>query len=596
MNKILSGIFFSFFLVLTLSHAHAQSVYAQVSSKQVQVGVPFEYAIVINANPNSYSPPVFRDFDIASGPMQSSSTQWINGQTSSQMTISWALVAKREGRLVIGPASVMVGNQRFETSSIAIEALKGPATSQGGQAQAAPASGNLSGNDLFIKTIVNKNRCYLGEQITITQKVYCRLQIIGFQRFAQPTYDGFYSQAQESVSKGQLAVENIDGVNYYSYELFRTVAIANQVGKITLTPVEGDVVIRKQTNAKPRNVFEQFFGAASYEDVPVPIRSRNITVEVLPLPEEGRPADFSGAVGTFTHKVEVSRTELKANDAFNLKYTISGKGNIKLIEPPKLPLPDGFESYEPKVTETPVSKTFDYLIIPRREGEYVLKDLKFSYFNLDTKKYVESSSPEIKIKVLPPDPNSAGAQVYNPHSQVRETENDIRYIKKGDFVLSKTEGEFFNSPAHIALMSFPVAALALGLFIRRKHIRDNSNQALVRERKAAGIARKQLVNAERLMKENKKDEFYSETLTALNNYVGHKLNIPVADLSRDNVSAALSKRKINEVTVRKLIATLDTSEFARFAPGAVSGDLQTVYNNTVQLISDIEQQLNRKQA
>jgi hypothetical protein len=355
-------------------------------------------------------------------------------------------------------------------------------------------------------------------------------------------------------------------------------------------------VIRKQTNARPRNVFEQFFGAASYEDVPVPTRSKQVTVEVLPLPEDGRPANFSGAVGNFTSRVEVSRSELKANEAFNLKYTITGKGNLKLVEAPKIPLPEGFESYEPKVTETGVSKTFDYLVIPRREGEYLLEDLGFTYFNLDSRRYVENPSPAIKIKVLPPDPNSAGAQVYNPHNQVRETQNDIRYIKKGDFVLNRNETEFFNSPGHLVLMAFPLAGLALGLFIRRKHIRDNSNLALVRERKAAGMARKQLVNAERLMKQNDKDLFYSETLTALNNYLGHKLNIPVADLSRDNITSALTRRKVSLPLIERLTSTLNTCEYARYAPGAVSGDLRAVYDDTVQLVSGLEQQLNKRQA
>lgn len=590
MKGIKFWILILFSSVLFIQNNKAQNFYAQVSSKKVQVGVPFEYSVVFTINTGNFTPPNFKDFDVVSGPNQSSSYQNVNGVSSQQVILSYALVAKKEGKLVIGAASTMAGNQKLETQPIVVEAVKGN-VSQGNDQQ---ASSKVSGGDLFIRTTTSKNKCYLGEQITITQKVYCRFQIIGFQKFAQPTYDGFYSQAQESASKGQLAVENIDGVNYYTYELFRTVGIANKAGKISLSPIEGDVVVRRQTNAKPKNVFEQFFGAAGYEDTPVTVKSRSTLVEVLDLPEDGKPANFNGAVGNFSSKVQVTRNEVKANDAFNLKMTISGKGNLKLVNAPKLNLPDGFEAYDPKTTENGTSKTFDYLIIPRNEGDYTLEKLDFSYFNLDTKKYVVVASENIKIKVLPPDPNNPGAQVYTPQSQVKQTENDIRYIKKGDFELIKNETEFFNSSTHIALLVLPLLALGGGLFARRNYIKNNSNLVMVKERKAAKIAKKQLVNAEKLMQQNKKDEFYTEILMALNSYIGNKLNIPVADLSRESISNALAKKQIDPQVSAKLLATLETSEYAKYAPGAVSGDLQLVYKDTVDLITNIEEQANKK--
>ncbi len=573
----------------------AQGISAQVSAKKVQVGVQFEYAVVISVSASNFVPPNFKDFDIVSGPNQSNSVQYVNGNMSQQIVISYGLVAKKEGKFTIGAASIVSGGQKLETAPVTIEATKGPAPQNGGNNDP-QFNSKISGGDLFIRTGVSKNKCYIGEQITITQKVYCRLQIIGFQKFSQPTYDGFYSQAQESVSKGQLTMENVDGVNYYTYELFRTVAIANKSGKINLSTVEGDIVVRKQSSAKPKNIFEQFFGAPAYEDIPVTARSKPMTVEVMPLPEEGKPEGFNGAVGNFQSKLVATRNELKANDAFNLKMTITGKGNLKLINAPALTLPDGFETYEPKVSENGNSKTFDYLVIPRNEGEYVLKGLDFSFFNLDTKKYVTLPSDEIRIKVLAPDPNSPGAQIYTPQSQVKETENDIRYIKKGDFLLVKSETEFFNSFLHILLLIIPVSLLILGLFLRRTHIKNNSNQVLVKERKAAKLAKKQLINVEKLMKLNSKDAFYTETLTALNNYLSHKLNIPVADLSRENVTKVLVQKQVEESITGKLMATLDSCEYAKYAPGAVSGDLQKVYNDTVDLVTNLEQQLNKKTA
>ncbi len=571
----------------------AQNVYAQVSSKRVAAGTPFEYAIVITGSASNYSPPNFKDFEIVSGPNQSSSVQYVNGAMSQQMIISYGLVARKEGKYTIGPAVVNAGNQRYETSAVSIEVTKA-GSAQGGQG-GDDQGGALGKEDLFLKTTVSKSKCFFGEQITIVQKVYSRHQIIGYQKSVPPAYDGFYSQAQESPTKGQLLVENIDGVNYYTHELFRTIATPNKTGKITLMPADAVPIIRRQSAAaKPRTIFEQFFGGPSYEDIPVQVNGKPVTVEVMPLPEDGRPESFNGAVGNFTAKLETTRQQLKANDAFNLKLTISGKGNLKLINPPKIELPESFETYEPKVADNITSKTFDYLVIPRSEGQYTISNLEFSYFNLDTKKYVALPLGELVIKVLPPDPNSSGAQVFQPHNQVKETENDIRYIKKGNFVLTKTDTEFFNSPAHMLSLAGIITLLGAGLLARRTHIRNNSNVILVRERKAAGMAKQKLTRAEKLMKENRKDEFYAEILTALNNYLSHKLNIPAAEISREVIQRVLKLKNVDPAVQIKLTETLDTSEYARYAPGAVSGDLQQVYKNTVTLITDLEQQLNRK--
>lgn len=574
----------------------AQKFYAQVNSKVLQVGQMFELTFVINAAASEFVAPSFKDFDVASGPNQSSSVQIINGQMSQSISLSYLLIPKREGKLVIGAASINSNGHKLESNPITVEAVKGNAPQQASAGNAGAANVKSDGSDIFIRTNLSKTKCFLGEQIVISQKVYSQHQIIGFQKFNPPTYEGFWSQSLESTSGNQTAVENVDGVNYYTYELFRNIGTPNKIGKISLKPIEGEVIVRKQTNTKPRNIFEQFFGTAGYEDVAVKTVSRPVSLEVMDLPAEGRPANFSGAVGSFSYKVEASRQEVKANDAFNLKVTIGGKGNAKLVDAPKLQLPESFESYEPKVLDGANSKTFDYLIIPRQEGEYTLENLDFSYFDLDSKRYITIPSPNISIKVLPPDPNSTGAQVYTPQNQVKETENDIRYIKKGTFNLTKTNTEFFNSFGHLALLFTPFLLLTGALVARKNYLKNNSNVIAVKERKAAKVARKQLVNAEKLMQANKKDEFYTEILTAIQNYVSHKLNIPLADVSKENVQQSLLKKSVDPGKIIQLVKTIETSEYAKYAPGGVSGNLKEVYDNTVKLITEIEEELNTKKA
>lgn len=568
------------------AQSFAQAVYVQVSSKKVQVGVPFECALVITVGANSYSSPGFKDFEVVSGPFESRMTQNINGVVSSQITLSWGLVARKEGKFTIGPAVVNAGNQKYETAPVTVEAVK---NAQGTQDN---GGASASEGDVFIKTIPSRTKLYVGEQLTVTHKLFSRLTYVGTKKNDPAVFEGFWTKRLEVPNT--LSQENIDGVAYLTGEIEKNLLYANSPGKKTIAPIEPVYIFRKISNKKPRSFWEQILGGQQYEDIEVKAKSNAVTIEVLPLPEEGKPANFNGAVGKLSYKVETNAQTLKANEALNLKITISGNGNFPLMDAPKLDLPESFETYDPKVSEGANSKTFEYLIIPRQEGEYVLKNLDFSYFNTDTKKYSTLPAPELKITVLPPDPNSTGAQVYTPQNQVKETENDIRYIKKGNFDLVKSDTEFFNSPLHLAGIFGPLAALSVLLVIRRKHIQNNSDIGLVKERKAAKVARKQLSHAEKLMQQNKKDEFYTEILTAINSYLSNKLHIPVAELSRDNIQKALLQKHVDGNYILKVLSTIETSEYAKYAPGAVSGDLKLVYNDTVSLVTGLEEQLNKK--
>jgi hypothetical protein len=607
-NKVRFAVSLLTFLCLVLN-VQAQKVTVQVSANKVQVGTPFQIQWSINSMPNTYTPPDFKNFDIYSGPNPMQSTQIVNGNMSQSFSVSYLIAAKKEGKITIGPMVIVVNGQSFQSNPLTIEAVRGNVPPHQQQsAQSSPntmpeeeaAAVKVSGEEVFIRTSISKTKCYLGEQLTVIQKVYSRLDLRGFQNVKFPSLNGFWSQQQESNQNIQLQVENLDGVNYYVGEFSRTHVFPQKTGKITIDPTELECVVRKQSSRKPRNIFEQFFGTGGFEDVAVKVKSKPVTVDVMPLPEKDKPLDFSGGVGSFNYKVETTKRELKANDAFNLKVTISGKGNIKLIDAPKLKLPESFESYEPKTNENisnsggvSGSKTYDYLIIPREPGEFTLEGLSFSYYDLDKKQYVTIPSPAIGISVKPGDGKSnASAQVYDHLKQeIKETENDIRYIKKGDFELLKEEKEFFNSPAHIALLVLPVLLFIGGLGYRSYALKMNSDIVAVKGKKAAKVAKKQLISAEKRMKENNKEAFYTEIMNALNGYVSFKFNLPVAELSKENITREMNRRQISGDTQSRFFDTLNQCEYAKYAPGAVSGDLNAVYHNTAELISSIENEI-----
>lgn len=579
--------------------AQAQTFNAQVSKTKVAVGEVFQLAFTIEgAGGQINMPPFNKDFDIAGGPNQSQSMSMINGNISQSTTLSYFIAAKKEGKFTIGAASC----NGMQTKPITIEVSKG-----NGQASSASASNNqqqasstsasdVSGEDLFVRTYLSKQKCYLGEQLVLTQKVYSRVDLRGFQNVEFPQYNGFWSQVEQNNQQIQLKQENVNGINYYVADYNKVFLFPQRTGNITVEPIELECIVRRATKRQPRNIFEQFFGTGGYEDVVVKVKSKAVKVDVLDLPTENKPMDFSGAVGNYSYKAEISKQQVKANDAVNLKITLSGRGNIKLVEPLKLNLPESFEVYDPKVSEkvntnggVSGSKTFDYLIIPREQGEYVLDKLNFSYFDADKKQYVTLPSPDIKLTVLEGDASSA--QIISPKKDIKGVDNDIRYIKTGDLELREKDNEFFSSWLHYALLIIPFSLFAGGLFAYKKHISANSNLTLVKERKAAKMAKKQLVLAEKHMALNNKELFFNETLNALNNYIGNKFNLPVADLSKDKISEMLLNRQVSANTTKQTIDLLNTCEFAKYAPSAVTGDLKQVYQNSIELISQIEEQI-----
>jgi hypothetical protein len=592
--------------------AQTPSFYAQVSKTRVAVGEVFQVAFTLNGSGNNLVYPNLSEFDLYSGPNQSQSMSMVNGSISQSTTISFFIAARKEGKFTIGVATVMSGNQKLESKPIVIEAVKGAGQQQqqsNPNAQAQPQqnqkpeknqyASEISNEDLFVRTFLSKTKCFLGEQLILTQKVYSRVDLRGFQNVKFPPYNGFWSQQETSNQQISLKQENVNGVMYYVADYSKVFLFPQRSGQIAIEPVELDCIVRRPTKRQPRNIFEQFFGAGGYEDVVVKVKSKAVKVDVQELPTDNKPEQFSGAVGDFGYKAELDKEKVKANEAINLKITINGKGNIKLIEPLKLNLPESFETYDPKVSENiktlggvSGSITFNYLIIPREKGEFVLNNLNFNYFDADKKQYVTIPSPDIKLTVL--EGEAGSAQIITPTKKgVRESENDIRYIKTGDLGLQKSDKEFFSSITHYLLLLFPTLIFFAGLFFVRQHLKANSDVVAVKERKAARLAKKQLAVAEKHMSDNNKDLFFTEVLNAMNKYIGDKFALSIVDLSKEKISEMLLSRNVSTGTTMNVIDLLNTCEYAKYAPSAVTGDLKKVYEDTITLISQIEAQIKK---
>lgn len=592
----------AFLLLQLFAFADDTKFTASVSKNEVAVGERFQLTFQLNTSGSGFTAPAFNKFSVLSGPNQSTSMQWVNGAMSSSISYSFILVASQEGEFTIGSASIVANGKTHTTEPIKIKVVKGtvqqPQQQQKGQQQppASSQGGNVS-DYVFIKLYLDKNKAYLGEQIIATYKIYMRTNIINNEVERLPSFNGFWTQEIELPQQASILQEVLNGVAYNVAILKQTILFPQRTGNLEVDPLGLSVVLRLQDNSRPRSIFDQFFGA--YKDVKYSVKSNIGKVEILPLPENGKPPGFSGAVGKFSMESSLNKNRVKSNEALNLKISINGKGNIKLIEPFKISFPADFETYDPKTidkisaTSSGLSgkKEFEYLVIPRHSGNFIIEPFSFSYFDPSTKQYVTLPSGDMNIEVEKGDEKES-ATTFSTMSKedVKYLGKDIRFIKSDLAELKEKNKYFFNSPGFYTLLSFPFLGFFLFLFIMRKYESYHKDIIGLKSRRATRVAIKRLSVAKKALTMNEKIKFYEEIFKALYGYLSDKLTIPVSDLSKEKISEILKNRNVSDEVITRLISVLDRCEFARFAPVSDIAE-QQVYESAVEIISKVEEEI-----
>jgi hypothetical protein len=436
---------------------------------------------------------------------------------------------------------------------------------------------------------------YENEGFLVTFKLYTLVDVTGFEEAKFPEFEGFIAQEIEQPANQQMNLENYQGRNYRTVILKQTFLYPQHSGKITIGQGKFDVNVRVRAQAqRARSFFDDFFD--TYTNVKKTVISSPVTIDVKPLPA-GKPAAFSGAVGDYKMTSSISTTNLKANDPVTIKVTLSGSGNIKLVKNPEIVFPNDFEIYDPKVdVNTKVStsgvsgtKTIEYYAVPRYAGDFTIPSAQLSYFDLKTGTYKTISTDEYHLHVEPGTGGSNAATVITGSNKedVRFVGQDIRHIKTTGFNFQK--GRFFFGTFGYWLCYLIPALLFIILFIiYRKQVAENANIALVRTKKANKVASKRLKSANKYLKENKREPFYDEMLKAVWGYLSDKLNIPVANLTKDNVETELVRYGVGENGIKELMDILNTAEFARFAPTQGHETMDELYKQTVDAINQME--------
>lgn len=592
------------------------------TKKQVMVGERFQVVFEANAEGKNFQAPSFDGLTVLGGPFTSTSSNFsmVNGSMSHTVkcTYTYALQAYQEGTVHVGSASLTVKGNKITSQPFDIKVIpddgshaapSGGGTSSGqGQSQQNTNDPQVSGKDLFLRVIPSKKSAYVGEQVVLTYKLYTKVPVSSVSLSKMPSYAGFWTK-DVSDNSGTLkqSSEYINGIEYTTAEIQKVIVVPQRSGTLTLDPMTMECIAQVRTernNSRSMDPFEAFFNDPFFNrnivNVKKELSSQALTLEVKSLPENGKPASFAGAVGNYSFKSNIDKTELSTNEAVTITLTVSGTGNVELLQMPEPVFPPDFEVYDPKIsTSTNVgsqgltgTKKAEYLAIPRRAGNFTIPSVEFSYYNSSTESYEVLSSEPYEIKVEKGSGADDGGGIFASNQEgIKYLGSDIRHIMTGDAHLKPKHTVFFGSAAYFVALLVLLLLFIILLFLLKKREQMSKDTAANRNRKADKVARGRLKNAYQHLKAKDQEKFYVEMSQALWGYIADKLGIERSKLSMDTVSETMKSKNVPDELTQQFIDTLNNCEFARFAPGSAEEKMDDLYQRGIDVISKAEKVL-----
>ncbi|HTG67416.1 MAG TPA: BatD family protein [Flavobacterium sp.] len=558
----------------------------KVSKNTLGLNERLRVDFVMNIDGDNFDEPSFEGFRVIAGPSQQVSQSWVNGRSSFEKIYSYYLMPLHKGNLVIKQATIEYNGQLYKTSPVRVNvtnAIEQPKD---------PNDISVSvDNNLYLVADISKTNPYLNEPITVVYKLYFsyNIGITNWRELNKPKYNDFWSQ---NIDIKQLVPEEgmFRGQKFRYVVLKKTVLYPQKSGKLSIEPLSMDIDVELPTNR--RNMFGQIVVREDSKKVSAGAR----TISVKALPEAGKPDDFSGAVGSFDFRVIPSKTTLKNGESLDLVVSVVGKGNMKLFNLPKPVVPNALEMYDPVHNEqvnTSLSgmsgKIADkYTIIPQYKGDYPIKPLKFSYFDLNSRSYKTITSQEIIVNVIDgPTPDAAVADTGTGKNMVVATEQ-FKYVKLETKLKPMNAKDFFGSKLFYSLLLIPFGLLPIIILAKKKKEAIDGDVVGNRIKRNNRLAKKYLSEAKKHI--NNKEPFYVALEKAMHNFLKAKLHIETSEMSKDNIKEILLSKNANPEAVNDFIALTENCEIARYAPSS-SATIQKDYEKAVSIISDLEKQL-----
>ncbi|MCR5193254.1 MAG: BatD family protein [Bacteroidales bacterium] len=591
----------------------------------VEAGQTFQITFEVNARAQNFKMPALKGLTHVGGPSTgfSSSTSFVNGKMSQSVSSTYTILVKadNEGSANVGAASCTVDGQTVSSKPFSIKVEKADPNSrnqrqqqqasqqgwpwgqpsQPSQQQQTPQDTKIDNNTLFARASINKSNLYQGEEAIIVYKIYTQVPLTQFQIDKLPRNKGFWSEdLSENMTQVKQYNETYNGRQYHVAEIRRGALYPQESGKLTIAPLKTDVVAIIQTQMQRQRtgtlldffIDDPFFTPTRQQAVVRSLTSNSLSVNVKPLPEA--PEGFAGGVGNFKVSAKSDLKELHANEAFTYSVTVSGHGNLSLLEAPIIDFPKGMETYEPRVIDNinkgdnglSGSRTFEWIVTPQVQGEYDMPAFKYTYFDPSTGEYVTKECNTIHIKVGKP-LNNATAK-----SDIKLLNSDIHHIQK-QTKLRPAGSRDKASTLFWILLFIPTLAVCVTVILARRQQSIESDEASMRLQRATKLAKKRLRNAERHLHDGDDNAFYEEIYKALWGGIADKFNIQQSLLSSDTIKRHMEEKAVDQTLQQQILKTLEDVDFARFAPGDSSAKKQSIYNEAMDTITNIAAIKNR---
>ncbi len=565
---------------------------AKLSKNKLGVNERLRVDFEMNKDGDNFNPPSFENFMVVGGPNQSVSQSWLNGVRSFSKTYSYFLAPKRTGKFTIGQASIEIDGETYKTIPVTVEIT--PAVDRPNDPDNAVA---VADDNIHLVAEISETNPYLNEAITVVYKLYVspNTGVSNWQEIDNPKYNSFWSQ---NIDMKGMKVENgtYKGQDYRYVVLRKTVLYPQKTGKLEIEPLSLNLTVEVPTNRR------DIFGGRLMTQVHKTVSAGSKTITVKPLPEQGKPADFTGAVGTFDFKVTTSKANLNATESLQATVEVSGNGNLKLFQLPKLTLPSSLEVYEPEHSENVRtdlngmhgSISDDYTIVPQFKGKYPIKSISFSYFDLNTERYKTISSGDIVIDVLEGPTNASTSDNNfvssgNGKQRVELSNNQFAFVKSNPNLSAIEPDYFFKTNLFWASLLTPLLLIPLAIVIRRKKDEREADVYGNKIRKADRLAKRYLGEAKKAL--GKKEEFYVALEKAFHNYLKAKLHIETSEMSKDRIKTLLSQKGVDAATIAEFTSILNNCELARYTP-ITNVEMQKDYDRAAKTISVIDKELN----
>jgi len=586
-NKVRSG-FFILISFLTLS-VFAQKPTLEVTVSKNKLGLNQRLKIQFSVNrqgADNFKPPKFTNFKVIQGPSQSVSQSWINGKKSFSQSYSYILQPKRKGELIIGPASIEINRSAIDSKMIKIIVLD-PID--------IPENPNdpdyIAQQNIHLIAEISKSKPFVGEGIYVEYRLYVSENVSVYDTSVTeaPQYNGFWNQ-EIAINGFPVKMGKYNGENYRYIVLQKALLIPTKTGKLTIDPMKMDIVIGVPSGRA------DFFGNVITKNIRKEFASAKKVISPKSLPLEGKPENFTGAVGQFDFDVSLSKDILKANESSQIKVAVSGKGNLKLFELPTVQTPAELEKYQPERKESVKVNTSGltgavadtYTVVPQFKGKYKIPSVSFSYFNPSSEKYATISTDDLFVDV------TEGKEIVSNKTNtvakrnVVSTGKNFRYIQTTTELSLKESVDFYQSNLFYALLLLPLILIPIGILIAKSNRKRNSDVIGRKQRRAEKLAKKYLSEAQKQF--GKKEAFYEALERALHNYLKAKLGVEIADISKENITKILENRNINKGTIEHFIDVLKASDFARYTP-VTNTEMKAEFEKAKQVIVELDKQL-----